>query len=159
MMNLALNVQLTDEQYAELMKTSYEKIFESQDFLQELSKVVATEIGSYLQKNPSIIKESLGINVGWYESNKEREENRKLLTKVIMDASTGVSSEISDAVKDTIKDILRKTDMQNIIETVITRAILTGMGSGIREHFEAVNNVFMGVNSDIDDLKNRLNNL
>ena len=159
MMNLALNVQLTDEQYADLMKTSYEKIFESQDFLQELSKVVATEIGSYLQKNPSIIKESLGINIGWYESNKEREENRKLLTKVIMDASTGVSSEISDAVKDTIKDILRKTDMQNIIETVITRAILTGMGSGMREHFEAVNNVFMGVNSDITDLKNRLNNL
>lgn len=159
MMNLALNVQLTDEQYAELMKTSYEKIFESQDFLQELSKVVATEIGSYLQKNPSIIKESLGINIGWYDSNKEREENRRLLTKVITDASEGVSSEISDAVKDAIKDILRKANMQNIIETVLTRAILAGMGSGMNDHFEAVNRTLMGFGTELTDLKNRLDNL
>ena len=157
MMNLALNISLTDEQYNDLMLKTHDKLFESEEFVQELSKVILAGMGEYLKNNPSELRKALGFSENYYSMNSEQQNNRKLMTRVIHQAADGYCTEISDNVKIALQDILKKTDLATIMETVLAKAILKGMSSGLTEHLEAVDNI-IGINShEIEQLKSILN--
>lgn len=156
MMNLALNISLTDEQYNELMSKTHSTLYESEEFVKELSNVILTNIGQYLRDHPSEIKEALGISIPYYNSNKTQLENKKLMELVIKQAASDYSKEISEAVKDTIKSVLSKTNMTDIITEVVSKAILKGLCSGMNDHIEAIYNTQMITQADIDNLKSRI---
>ena len=156
MMNLALNISLTDEQYEELMSKTHDKIFESEEFVQELSKVILTSIGKYLSDRPGEIKDALGISIPHYSANRQQKENKALMQKVISQAASEYSSEISEAVKITLKNVLKETNIGDIIENVISKAILNAMTSGLTEYLHGIDNSIMVSSQEISELKNRL---
>lgn len=156
MMNLALNIQLTDEQYAELMSKTHDKLFESEDFIKELSHIVLTQIGQYLKDHPSEIKKALGISENYYGMNEAQRTNRELMSKVIKGASEEYSEEISDAVKIALQNILKQTDLSSIIEAVLSKAILKGMSSGLTEYLGNRDMAFAEISGEVHNLKQHL---
>lgn len=156
MMNLALNISLTDEQYNELMSKTHDKLFESEEFINELTHVILSQIGQYLHDHPDEIRQALGITVSYYNRNATQVANNALMTKIIQKASDEYSGEISDNVKLTIKEIMKSTNLSDIIEAVLSKAILAGMSSGLTEHLNTVNTGLGTITYEVEQLKSRL---
>ena len=159
MMNLALNISLTDEQYNDLMTKTHEKLYLSHEFVNELSKVILTQTGDYLKNHPDEIKKALGISVPHWERNAVQNENKRLMTDVIKKAAEDYSTEISDNVEIALKNVLQQTDLTSIIQTVLSNAILKGMSSGLNDYLMHQSDAFSGLANEVETLKSRLNNI
>lgn len=134
-MELMLKIDLSDEQYDELMKTSYNKLFESDDFQKTLGNVIVENIGEWLRKNPDLIRQCLAKkgNGGYYNNYGNNYYDFTETAKVLIDkASEETTDKLTDIVSDVLMSCLKKDNFfESAIHTCLMEAILNGMNRGM----------------------------
>ena len=134
-MDISLNVQLTDEQFNQLMEKSYEKIFETDEFTVALRESIVKQVSDHLTKNPKYIERALGVTNDW--SYDKYKEHSTVISGIVKTASVEYCKEISDGVTDVLKDVVKKAPIDEIIMDIIKDAVLKGLVSGMSRHIES----------------------
>lgn len=161
-MELMLKIDLSDEQYDELMKTSYNKLFESDDFQKTLGNVVVENIGEWLQKNPDLIRQCLakkGSN-GYYNSygNNNYYDFTETAKVLIDKASEETADKLKDIVSNVLMSCLKKDNyFENAIHTCLMEAILNGMNRGMDSYRHTYDESLMVIKNAISQTRAQLN--
>lgn len=132
-MELMLKIDLTEEQYNDLMQKSYDKIFDDEEFADVLKKIIADNMGEYLKTHPEIVKKILVGEDDYYTRN---QKSTKLGKMIVEEAVKEYSSDISEETKCAIKQILKTVNLSDLLWSVITQAVQKGMVEGMRYDFD-----------------------
>lgn len=152
-MELMLKIDLTEEQYNDLMQKSYDKIFDDKEFADVLKKVIADNMGEYLKTHPEIIKKILVGDEDYYYRNKKSTEIGKM---IVEGAVKDYSSDISEETKCAIKQILKTVNLSNLLWSIITEAVRKGMADGLYTDFQMEHYRGDQLQSIVDEMKDKL---
>lgn len=139
-MEIQLKIDLTDEQYNELMTTSYEKLFESDDFTKALGDVIVNGMADFIAKNPDIIRACLcKENENTYYGSRGRYYDTTEIARVaIGKASEGSVKRLEEVCSHIIDKVVADDDtFSRIFSEVLKQAMIDGMVEGMREHLQA----------------------
>ena len=116
-MEISLKIDLTDEQYQNLMKKSYDRIFEDEDFAEELKKSVANGIEEFM-KSPDG-KQMVRITLTGDDYYNISARKTALGERLFNEAIKEYVSEISIPIKEFMKECLLKVDIERIVTNII----------------------------------------
>lgn len=139
-MEIQLKIDLTDEQYNELMTTSYEKLFESDDFTKALGDVIVNGMADFIAKDPDIIRACLcKKNENSYYGTRGRYYDTTETAKVaIGKASESAVKRLEDVCSHIIDKVVSDDDtFSKIFSEVLQKAMVNGMIEGMRERILA----------------------
>lgn len=154
-MELSLKIELTDEQYNELMTKSFDSVFGGKEFTEALQKEILSSIGQYLKDHPNFIQEHLLRNSNYYSSY-DNTNSYRVIDRLIEEGSKTYASEISDAVAECYKHYLKKVPLEDILKEVLYKAILEGFTRGM-DNWKMESSMHMStMSSEVEMLKSRL---
>lgn len=139
-MEIQLKIDLTDEQYNELMTTSYEKLFESDDFTKALGDIIVNAMADFVAKNPDIIRACLykEKESGYYGSRGRYYDATETAKVAISKASEDSIKRLEGVCSDIINRIVADDDtFSKIFGEILKKAMLDGMTDGIRDYIQA----------------------
>ena len=116
-MEIFLKIDLTDEQYQDLMKKSYDRIFEDEDFTEGLKKSVANGIEEFM-KSPDG-KQMIRMTLTGDEYYNTSARKTALGKQLFDDATKEYVSEISIPIKEFLKECLLKINIEEIATDII----------------------------------------
>lgn len=131
-MQIQLNLDLTDEQYKELMDKSFQTIFNEEETTAALRKTIVDAMAKYISDNPAIITDYFKPMTGTgYWSHRE-------LNPTIGILISEAAKEAEEAIKDSVYNMLiktvqdPKTNLPSIMLNLLTRGIMEGMMNGTK---------------------------
>ena len=160
-MELMLKIDLSDEQYDELMKTSYNKLFESDDFQKTLGNVIVENMGEWLKKNPDLIRQCLAkkANSRYCNDYSNSYYDFTETAKVLIDkASEETADKLTNIVSDVLMSCLKKDNFfENAIHTCLMEAILNGMNRGMDSYKQTYEDSLISIKNAIIQTRAQLN--
>lgn len=132
MVNMTLNLQLTDEQYADLMSRSFDAVMSDPAVVEELKRTITTGIHYQIErvikeKAPDVIKYIYGLT----GCNGQLIGN-SFIEYAVNEASADFQSKIKDTVQNVMCDMAEKVDVGKIIYQILANSIMDGATAGIQ---------------------------
>lgn len=156
---LALNIELTDEQYQELMSKSLDTVLNTEQVQAAITELILKHIGDYLQMNKGAI--TTFVEPPSYYGNRESDQHKKIVKNLFDNATKEYQETISKAVKDYMTDLLTKVDSDKLMQSVLHEVLVTTTQDALRDTVS--NNVqdiwdnIIRQNNAITSLADRLN--
>ena len=156
-MELMLKIDLTEEQYNDLMTKSYHEIFESDAFKDALKDSILLGMEDWLNspEGKGVIKTSL-VGDGFYDRNLRKTELGKSLLET-------ASSEFTDRMKDPIEDFFRETlrsiRIEDVLRLILIDSFRQGLISSSREMMQILEERQMFTENEVNDIKNKLTSI
>lgn len=156
-MELALKIDLTEEQYQDLMTKSYHELFATSSFREELGKTICEGILDWLKspEGSKIIKETFTGDGYWKNNMKDTALGKKL----VENATKEYIDKIKEPLSEFIHEVFRSCDLDSIIRAVVYNAIMDGLTCGAKDRFRELYDISMINNGKIEDIKSRLQNI
>lgn len=156
-MELALKIDLTEEQYQDLMTKSYHELFATSSFREELGKTICEGILDWFKgpEGSKIIKETFTGDGYW----KNNMRDTALGKKLVEDATKEYIDKIKEPLSEFIHEVFRSCDLDSIVRAVIYNAIMKGLTYGAEERFRELYDISMINNGKIDEIKTKLQNI
>ena len=155
-MQLALNIELTDEQYTLLMSKSLDTILDTDTVQDAIANGIVKNIGSYLASDPKYIRDF--IEPGYYQC--ESDKYRAIVKKVFGNAVLDYQASVSKAVTSYMNDLLTKVDtdklMQNILHEVLVSSTLSSVRDALQKDLENIWFTVGRTQMTVEDLASRL---
>ena len=156
-MELMLKVDLTEEQYNDLMTKSYHEIFESVAFKDALKDSILLGMENWLNstEGKDVIRTSLcGDN--YYDRNLRKTELGKSLLEV---ASSDFTDRMKEPVENFFREALRTVRIEDMLKYILVEAFKNGLISGSREVMEILESKQVFMQDQLDDIKNKLQSI
>ena len=156
-MELALKIDLTEEQYQDLMTRSYHELFATSSFREELGKTICEGILEWFKSSEGskIIKETFTGNGYWRNDMRDSTLGKKLVESATQD----YIDKIKEPLSEFIYEVFRTCDLDGIVRAVIYNAIMKGLTYGAEDRFRELYDISMVNNGKIDEIKSKLQNI
>lgn len=156
-MELMLKIDLTEEQYNDLMTKSYHEIFESDAFKDALKDSILLGMENWLNstEGKDVIKTSL-IGDGYYDRNLRKTELGKSLLKV---ASNDFTDRMKEPVENFFREALRTVRIEDMLKYILVEAFKNGLIAGSREMMEILESKQVFMQDQLSDIKNKLQSI
>lgn len=158
-MELCLKIDLTDEQYNDIMTKSYKELFESDDFKDALGKIIAQSMHDFL-KSPTgqdLIKNTLSKSSGYYGS---YSIDTAIGAKLVEKATEGYANQLAEPMIETYRNILLKG---NTLEMVFKELLVSRMSEalvrGADRAFDEMTAKQINLDMEVGTLKSAISNL
>lgn len=157
-MELSLKVELTDEQYKDLMDKSFDAIMDREEVKEELKNIIIRDmqerIHTWVEANAqSWIRYVYGIGTGYYDSRPSEEE---FVKKLIKDAGSEYTEYMSETVKKTMSDMVQTVNVEQIIYGILMDYIVKGVTGGFETWASVVNANSSIIRSNFNNLREYL---
>lgn len=156
-MELMLKIDLTEEQYNDLMTKSYHEIFESDAFKDALKDSILLGMENWLNstEGKDVIRSTLcGDN--YYDRNLRKTELGKSLLEV---ASSDFTDRMKEPVENFFREALRTVRIEDMLKYILVEAFKNGLISGSREVMEILESKQVFMQDQLDDIKNKLQSI
>lgn len=155
-MQLALNVELTDGQYQELMTKSLDSILDKPQVEEALSKAIVSKAEEYLDKSPHILQSYLSPT-GYGQEYSQK----NLVKKLLSNATEEFQQIISKATTKYMQEMLTKVDLDKLMICILHEVMLQGTADAVKGSIQAEldslwSNVF-STNDNIQKLAYQIN--
>lgn len=159
MVNMTLNIQLTDEQYADLMARSFDAIVKDPAVIEKLQEIVIEGMRNQIlqeirTEGPGAIKYVYKLN-GYNMAT----VGESLMEQVVKEAGENFANQIRDTIQNTMADMAQKVNVGSIIYKIVAAAIMDGATAGIgrwqeivSRHSLDVQNMFIDINTNLANL-------
>ena len=156
-MELMLKIDLTEEQYNDLMTKSYHEIFESDAFKDALKDNILLGIENWLNstEGKDVIRTSL-VGDNYYDRNLRNTELGKSLLEV---ASSDFTNRMKEPVENFFREALRTVRIEDMLKYILVEAFKNGLISGSREVMEILESKQVFMQNQLDDIKNKLQSI
>lgn len=158
-MEIQLKIDLTDEQYNELMTTSYEKLFVTEDFTKALGDVIVNGMADFISKNPDIIRACLCKEKenSYYGSRGRYYDATETAKVAIGKASESAVKRLEDVCSHIIDKVVSDDDtFSKIFSEVLQKAMINGMVEGMREYVQANDNTKQAITSYLNETRRHI---
>ena len=164
MVNMTLNIQLTDEQYADLMTRSFDAIVKDPAVIEKLQEIVIEGMRNQIlqeirTEGPGAIKYVYKLN-GYNQAT----VGESLMEQLVKEAGENFANQIRDTIQNTMADMAQKVNVGSIIYKIVAAAIMDGATAGIgrwqeivSRHSLDVQNMFIDINTNLGNLGRPLN--
>ena len=156
-MELMLKIDLTEEQYNDLMTKSYHEIFESGAFKDALKDSILLGMKNWLNstEGKDVIRSALcGDN--YYDRNLRKTELGKSLLEI---ASSDFTYRMKEPVENFFREALRTVRIEDMLKYILVEAFKNGLISGSREVMEILESKQVFMQDQLDDIKNKLQSI
>ena len=156
-MELMLKIDLTEEQYNDLMTKSYHEIFESDGFKDALKDSILLGIENWLNstEGKDVIRSTLcGDN--YYDRNLRKTELGKSLLEV---ARSDFTDRMKEPVENFFREALRTVRIEDMLKYILVEAFKNGLISGSREVMEILESKQVFMQDQLSDIKNKLQSI
>ena len=154
---LALHIELTDEQYTALMAESIDAILDTDQIKTAISELILKHMDQYLSSNNSIITNILNPNGYYVSENKKRIDITKHIFESAVDDYTKT---ISIAVKKYMSDILESVDsdklMRAVLHEVLVSSTVDALRSSVEKDVTAIFNDICKTQGELGRIANRI---
>ena len=156
---MTLNIQLTDEQYADLMARSFDAIVKDPAVIEKLQEIVIEGMRNQIlqeirTEGPGAIKYVYKLN-GYNMAT----VGESLMEQVVKEAGENFANQIRDTIQNTMADMAQKVNVGSIIYKIVAAAIMDGATAGIgrwqeivSRHSLDVQNMFIDINTNLANL-------
>ena len=157
MMELTLKIDLTEEQYNDLMTKSYKEIFETDSFKEALKETICTGMVNWFDtpNGKDIIKKTLTGDDYYSRNMRQTETGRNILNE----ATKEYASKISEPIQDFYRDLLTKVNLGNLLKEILYSQIIRSMGIGMKDSMEMIEAVFNTQSQELQSLREKLSNI
>lgn len=140
MVNMTLNIQLTDEQYADLMSRSFDAVMSDPTVIEKLKSTItigmSCEIEKVIKENaPDVIK--CIYELSGYSS---QSIGNSFIEYAVREASKDFQDKIKNTIQNVMCDMAEKADVGKIIYRILAASIMDGATAGIRNWQNIVSN-------------------
>ena len=137
-MEISLKIELSDEQYNDLMDKSFDAIMGTKEVTDKLQEIIISnmqeKINDWVTDNATSWISTI-YDVGRYSRSTEEE----FVKKLIKDAGSEYTDHISKTIKKTMSDMIQKVDVGSIIYKILLDAVMRGVTGGIDAWQAAIN--------------------
>ena len=156
-MELTLKIDLTEEQYNDLMTKSYKEIFETDSFKEALKETICTGMVSWFDtpNGKDVIRKTL-VGDNYYSCNMNQTEVGRSILK---EATKDYASKIGEPIQEFYKDLLTKINIGNLLKEILYAQIVRSMGIGMNESIETMQSAFNMQSQELQDLKEKLSSI
>ena len=159
-MELTLHVELTQEQYDDLMARSFDAITNRSEVKQALSNIIISNMKDYLdrwfeQNGQDCVYKIFHISDYSWDRNKAAED---LTKQLVMETSEKYKDHIHDHIVHAMQKMIEKVPLEKIVASVLTQYIVKGVFSGMKEWTEQVSVMGSQIESNFNNLKGVLTN-
>lgn len=156
-MELMLKIDLTEEQYNDLMTKSYHEIFESDAFKDALKDIILLGMENWLNstEGKDVIRTSL-VGDNYYDRNLRKTELGKSLLEV---ASNDFTDRMKEPVENFFREALRTVRIEDMLKYILVEAFKNGLIAGSREMMEILEDKQIFVQDQLSDIKNKLQSI
>jgi len=152
-LKLSLNIELTDEQYQDLMKQSYDEIFQNPDMINALREVILDNFREFFSKDSSnfVEKALLNSESSRYYSSYPNYTPSALMKQIVEDATKEQKEIYTKEIQQVLEKIFNDTGLiSSLLHDTIIECIRAGMSLGTsnmmldaknqRDHLEMLTN-------------------
>lgn len=157
-MEVVLKVDLTDEQYKELMEKTTSAVTNSSEFFEAAKDKILSSMADYLKENRDELRKLCGIG-HYYSNDTTLSENRRAATAAIELATQDFSEKLKPIIADLYKEILTKCKFEEILEEVLLRTIASGLTEGVQMRLEGMTDLHTMIIAELNGIKSRLSNI
>lgn len=153
-MELMLKIDLTEEQYNDLMAKSYHELFETDSFKKALAATVSEGILDFL-KGPTgqqLIKKTF-TGDSYYDSGRNTDFGKKLFDE----ASKDYMDQIKEPIGKFLQDCLMKVDIDKMAKAIVMNAFIKGMAFGTSDDLMILQNQLWMTEARVEDLRSKFN--
>lgn len=157
-MEVVLKVDLTDEQYKELMEKTTSAVTNSDAFFEAAKDKILSSMADYLKENKDELRKLCGIS-HYYSNDTTLSENKRAATAAINVATQDFSEKLKPIIADLYKQILSKCEFEKILEEVLLRTIASGLTEGVQERLNGMTDLHTMMLGELDSIRSRLSNI
>lgn len=153
-MELMLKIDLTEEQYNDLMTKSYHELFETDSFKKALAATVSEGILDFL-KGPTgqqLIKKTF-TGDSYYDSGRNTDFGKKLFDE----ASKEYMDQIKEPIGKFLQDCLMKVDIDRMAKAIVMNAFIKGMSFGMNDDLMVLQEQLWRTEARVSDLRSKFN--
>ena len=153
-MELMLKIDLTEEQYNDLMAKSYHELFETDSFKKALATTVSEGILDFL-KGPTgqqLIKKTF-TGDSYYDSGRNTDFGKKLFDE----ASKEYMDQIKEPIGKFLQDCLMKVDIDKMAKAIVMHAFIKGMSFGMNDDLMVLQDQLWRTEARVSDLRSKFN--
>lgn len=153
-MELMLKIDLTEEQYNDLMTKSYHELFETDSFKKALAATVSEGILDFL-KGPTgqqLIKKTF-TGDSYYDSGRNTDFGKKLFDE----ASKEYMDQIKEPIGKFLQDCLMKVDIDKMAKAIVMHAFIKGMSFGMNDDLMVLQDQIWRTEARVSDLRSKFN--
>lgn len=153
-MELMLKIDLTEEQYNDLMTKSYHELFETDSFKKALAATVSEGILDFL-KSPTgqnLIKKTF-TGDSYYDSGRNTDFGKKLFDE----ASKEYMDQIKEPIGKFLQDCLMKVDIDKMAKAIVMHAFIKGMSFGTNDDLMVLQDQLWRTETRVSDLRSKFN--
>ena len=159
-MELTLHVELTQEQYDDLMSRSFDAITDRSEVKQALSNIIISNMKDYLdrwfeQYGKECIYKIFHISDYSWNKNKAAED---LTKQLVMETSEKYKDHIHDHIVHAMQKMIEKVPLEKIVASILTQYIVQGVFSGMKGWTEQVTAMGTQIEDNFSNLKSVLAN-
>ena len=156
-MELTLKIDLTEEQYNDLMAKSYKEIFETDSFKEALKETICTGMVNWFDtpNGKDVIRETL-VGDNYYSSNMRQTETGR---SILNEATKEYASKIGEPIQDFYRDLLTKVNLGNLLKEILYSQIIRSMGIGMKDSMEMIEAAFNTQSRELQDLREKLSHI
>lgn len=156
-MELILKIDLTEEQYNDLMTKSYHEIFESDGFNDAIKDSILLGMENWLNstEGKDVIRTSL-VGDNYYDRNLRKTELGKSLLEV---ASSDFTDRMKEPVENFFREALKTVRIEDMLKYILVDAFRNGLIASSREMMEILESKQVFMQDQLDDIKNKLQSI
>lgn len=156
-MELTLKIELTDDQYKDLMDKSSEAIFEQDGFYKALEEVFIQSTAEYLKTPEGIKMIRKGLCGGHYFYNEDAIDT-EAGKRIINAAASETIDLLKDPIKEYYKSVFKNDELiKNTLFSLLAKAMSRGLVDGATEAFSDLSSWISKNTTDINQIKSVLN--
>ena len=157
-MELTLKIELTDEQYKDLMDQSSEAIFEQDGFYKALEEVFIQSTAEYLKTPEGIKMIRKGLCGGSYFYSGDAAIDTEAGKRIINNAASETIDLLKEPIKEYYKSIFKNDELiKNTLLSLLAKSMSKGLADGASDVFGELASWINKNSADISQIKSVLN--
>ena len=129
MPQISLNLELTDEQYKNLMETSCAAVLEEEATKDAIREIITQQMCDYMKSHIDLVEHCFHTYNGWGWKNAG--SLKPSIQEIVMKASENCAKHLEKVVEEYMMDIAKTTKLDDYLMLLMSEAILRGCASGI----------------------------
>lgn len=131
-MQIQLNLDLTDEQYKELMDKSFQTVFNEAETTDALRKTIVNSMAKWISDHPEILDDYFKPmkGSGYWSTRELNPAIGLLIEEAAKEAEGAIRDSVYNMLIKTVQD--PRTNLPAIMLNIITRGIMEGMMNGTK---------------------------
>lgn len=149
---IQLNLELSDEQYQQLMEKSFDTVINQDETVKALRGTITDTMSKYLTEHQDLIKDQFYDKNYWGQYTTAN----SMTKNIVAAAAEETSKKIQDAVEGYMLDVMKTQNIDDIVLKILAAGIMSGVVSGLDSWRNAAECEIHMNTSGITNIANRL---